>query len=313
MGTPEFAEISLRRLLEFTEKYEITMVVTQPDKPQGRKKLVLPLPVKALAQENNLRIFQPKSLKSDKVFDILKNENPDFIVVVAYGKILPKKILDLPKIAAINVHASLLPKYRGAAPIQWSFIRGEKIFGVTTMFMEERLDAGNIIFQRELLVNNDENFLDIYPKLGKIGSDLLVETLDYLSADQESVQKIGIKQDDSEATFAPMLEKSVGKINWGDDARKIHNLVRGCCSWPVAYTFLDGKLLKIYKSKISKVDSDGSQTKLVCGAILSDNPLQVQCGNGTILEVVELQLEGKRKMMASEFCRGNNLKNKILA
>lgn len=310
MGTPEFAEFSLSKILEFQDEYEVKLVLTQQDKPQGRKRLVLPSPVKFLAEKNNIEVFQPKSLKSDDVYEKLKLINPDFIVVVAYGKILPKRILDLPELGAINVHGSILPRYRGAAPIQWSFIRGEEKFGVTTMFMDEGVDTGNIILKREIFVNDDENFEDVYPKLGKIGADLLVETLNALSKKSNSTAEIGIVQDNSQATFAPMLEKKTGKIDWNREAREIHNLVRGCCVWPVAYTFLDDRQIKIYKTKVFKqlgIKNFNEKN----GAVIGIHPLTVRCGNSTVLQILELQIEGKRRMSSDDFCRGNNVMGKV--
>ena len=298
MGTPEFALPSLEKLIE--EKYDICAVFTKPDKPQGRKRIITPPPVKVFAQEHGLQVFQPEKLKIRETYDLIKNLNPDAIVVVAYGKILPKNIIDMPKYGCINVHGSLLPRYRGAAPIQWSIINGDKVTGISTMFMDEGLDTGDILLQSKVSINGDETSEELKKRLSVIGADLLIKTLKEL----ENGTLERIKQDDSQATLSPPLDKITGDIDWQKTAQEIHNLVRGSNPWPIAHTLLRGKNFKIYKTRISTYRS------YYPGKVISTDPLIVGCGNNTSLELLEVQIEGKKRMTASDFSRGYRLTNK---
>lgn len=298
MGTPEFALPSLEKLIE--ENYDICAVFTKPDKPQGRKRIITPPPVKVFAQEHGLQVFQPEKLKIRETYDLIKNLNPDAIVVVAYGKILPKNIIDMPKYGCINVHGSLLPRYRGAAPIQWSIINGDKVTGISTMFMDERLDTGDILLQSKVSINGDETSEELKKRLSVIGADLLIKTLKEL----ENGTLERIKQDDSQATLSPPLDKITGDIDWQKTAQEIHNLVRGSNPWPIAHTLLRGKNFKIYKTRISTYRS------YYPGKVISTDPLIVGCGNNTSLELLEVQIEGKKRMTASDFSRGYRLTNK---
>ncbi len=298
MGTPEFALPSLEKLIE--EKYDICAVFTKPDKPQGRKRIITPPPVKVFAQEHGLQVFQPEKLKIRETYDLIKSLNPDAIVVVAYGKILPKNIIDMPKYGCINVHGSLLPRYRGAAPIQWSIINGDKVTGISTMFMDEGLDTGDILLQSKVSINGDETSEELKKRLSVIGADLLIKTLKEL----ENGTLERIKQDDSQATLSPPLDKITGDIDWQKTAQEIHNLVRGSNPWPIAHTLLRGKNFKIYKSRISTYRS------YYPGKVISTDPLIVGCGNNTSLELLEVQIEGKKRMTASDFSRGYRLTNK---
>ena len=298
MGTPEFALPSLEKLIE--EKYDICAVFTKPDKPQGRKRIITPPPVKVFAQEHGLQVFQPEKLKIRETYDLIKNLNPDAIVVVAYGKILPKNIIDMPKYGCINVHGSLLPRYRGAAPIQWSIINGDKVTGISTMFMDEGLDTGDILLQSKVSINGDETSEELKKRLSVIGADLLIKTLKEL----ENGTLERIKQDDSQATLSPPLDKITGDIDWQKTAQEIHNLVRGSNPWPIAHTLLRGKNFKIYKSRISTYRS------YYPGKVISTDPLIVGCGNNTSLELLEVQIDGKKRMTASDFSRGYRLTNK---
>ena len=298
MGTPEFALPSLEKLIE--ENYDICAVFTKPDKPQGRKRIITPPPVKVFAQEHGLQVFQPEKLKIRETYDLIKNLNPDAIVVVAYGKILPKNIIDMPKYGCINVHGSLLPRYRGAAPIQWSIINGDKVTGISTMFMDEGLDTGDILLQSKVSINGDETSEELKKRLSVIGADLLIKTLKEL----ENGTLERIKQDDSQATLSPPLDKITGDIDWQKTAQEIHNLVRGSNPWPIAHTLLRGKNFKIYKSRISTYRS------YYPGKVISTDPLIVGCGNNTSLELLEVQIDGKKRMTASDFSRGYRLTNK---
>ena len=296
MGTPSFAVPCLERLLKSED--EVVAVFTQPDKKVGRKQTLTPPPVKELAQNGGIPVYQPTSLRSDEAVERVASLRPDLIVVVAYGKILPKAILELPPLGCVNVHGSLLPKYRGAAPIQWSVINGEAVTGVTTMYMDEGLDTGDMILKAETPVGRDETSGELFERLSVMGADLLVETIEKI--------KLGCapreKQNDSEATYAPMLDKSLSNINWGESAEKIHNLVRGLNPWPVAATTLEGKTLKIYKTCLFE-PREWTQP----GQIISVNPFVVGCGGGTALEILEVQMESKKRMSAEDFCRGCKL------
>ena len=299
MGTPEFAVPSLEYLIN--AGHEICGVFTKPDKPQGRKMVLTPPAVKLCAQNHKIKVFQPEKLKNSQTFDLIKELSPELIVVVAYGKILPKNIIDFPKYGCINVHGSLLPKYRGAAPIQWSIINGEKVTGITTMFMDEGLDTGDILLQSKVFINDDDTSENLYTKLSTVGAELIVKTVNEL----ESGNLTRIKQKDSDATFAPPLEKTNSIIDWSKPAQEIHNLIRGLNPWPIANTTLKNQLFKIYKSKISSKRSEKP------GQVISDNPLIIACGENTSLELLEVQIAGKKRMTAGDFSRGYRLSNTI--
>lgn len=300
MGTPEFAVPSLKILIQ--NNYEICGVFTKPDKPQGRKQEIVPTPIKLCAQENLIPVFQPEKLKTQETFDLVQKLNPDLIIVVAYGKILPKNIIDFPKYGCINVHGSLLPKYRGAAPIQWSIINGDQVTGISTMFMDEGLDTGDILLQSKVSINSEENSEELKQKMSVIGADLLIKTIKEL----ENNNLTRIKQDDSQATLSPPLDKITGDINWNRPSNEIHNLVRGSNPWPIAHTTLKGKLFKIYKTKIS------TKYSVSPGKIISTNPFIVGCGGNTSIELLEVQIEGKKRMPAVEFARGYRLSDQII-
>lgn len=299
MGTPEFAIPSLEMLL--SEGYDVCAVFTKPDKPQGRKRIVTPPPVKVFAEEHNIKVFQPEKLKTEETAKIFEELNPNLIIVVAYGKILPANIINLPKYGCINVHGSLLPKYRGAAPIQWSIINGDATAGITTMFMDEGLDTGDILLQDKIFINGDETSGELKERLSVIGGQLLIKTIKEL----EQGNLTRIKQNDEEATLSPPLDKITGDIDWNKNAQEIHNLVRGANPWPIAHTLLRGKNFKIYKSRISNKYSSTP------GRIISTNPLIVGCGENTSLELLEVQIEGKKRMTAENFSRGYHLNDKI--
>ena len=303
MGTPDFAVPTFKKIIE--SGYCILGVFTQPDKPVGRNqsKLIFS-PVKSYAVKNNIEVYQPNTLKNEEVIDTIKKLKPDIIVVVAYGKILLKEILDIPKYGCINVHGSLLPKYRGAAPIQWSIINGEKTTGVTTMFMDEGLDTGDILLKKEVEILEDDTSESLFKKMSFIGADLLVETIKLL----EKGVLNRTKQDEVLASHTRIIKKIDGKIDWHKPSREIYNLIRGMNPWPVAYTYIkQSKLLKIYKAKMSDMPSD------IPGKVLNVVPLVIGCGEGTSIELLEVQLEGKKRIKSEEFIRGYRIsKNDLL-
>ncbi len=290
MGTPEFAVPCLQKILD--AGYPVTGVFTQPDKPKGRGYKLVPPPVKALALEKGLPVFQPTTLKSDEVFETLKGCNPDLIVVVAYGKILPKRVLELPQYGCINVHASLLPKYRGAGPIQWAVLNGETETGVTTMYMAEGLDTGDMLEQTRTPIGENETADELYTRLSHIGADTLLTTLRKLENDS----LLRTPQDDALSCYAPMLDKSLCPIDFTKDAREIHNQIRGLSSWPAATTTYKGKRLKVYESRL--VNLSGTP-----GTVLDPKKFIVACGKGAV-QLTSVQYEGGKRMPADAFLRG---------
>lgn len=295
MGTPSFAVPCLEALIE--AKHEVVGVFTQPDKPVGRKRIITPPEVKLKASENNISVFQPEKLRDESVYELIKQLDPELIAVVAYGKILPKQILDYPKYGCINVHGSLLPKLRGAAPIQWSVINGDKYAGVTTMRMDEGLDTGDMILQKKVEIYPDETSGELYDRLSLLGAQALIETVGLL----EEGKAVFEKQDDSLSTYAPLLDKEMSVIDWNDSCQSIYNKIRGLSPWPVAHTIFEGKKLKILKAKPVS-DMSGKPGEI----IESRKKLVVSCGDGAI-EILNLQLEGKKAMDSSAFLAGNKI------
>jgi methionyl-tRNA formyltransferase len=278
-------------------KHKVVGVFTQSDKKRGRSQEICFSEVKKCALKNGIDIFQPKTLKDGNALKVLEIYKPDLIVVVAYGKILPKEVLNFPKFGCINIHGSLLPQYRGAAPIQWSVINGETVTGVTSMYMDEGLDTGDIILTRETEILKNETSGELFDRLKTISKDLLLETINLI----ENGSAKRIKQDESQMSLAPMLSKEISKIDFRKSADEVHNLIRGLNPWPVAMTKLCGKNLKIYSSLRSDINSK------IPGEIISLNPLVIACGKGSI-EVKEVQLEGKKRMKACDFVLGSKLK-----
>lgn len=300
MGTPEFAVPTLTALIE--SKQQVIGVVTQPDKARGRGKAVTFSPVKQKAVENQIPVYQPVKARNPEFIETLKRLDPDVIVVVAFGQILPKEILDIPHYGCINVHASLLPKYRGAAPIAWAVLNGEEKSGVTTMHMAQGLDTGDMIFQKEVLLDPEETTGSLQIKLSQVGAELLLQTLNAL----EEGTAPRIPQDDAQAgQYAKMLKKEMGDIDFTVSAQQIERLVRGLNPWPSAYTCLNGKTLKIWKAHALDQEDPG-----VPGEILhvGKNSFFIKTGRGT-LEVLELQLQGKKRMDTGAFLRGYPLKS----
>lgn len=298
MGTPDFSVPCLNALIE--NGHEVVLVVTQADKPKGRGHKLTPPPVKECAVKHGIPVYQPASMKSDEVFEVLKEANADIFIVVAYGKILPGRILNLPPYGCVNVHASLLPKYRGAAPIQWSIINGETKTGVTTMQMDEGLDTGDMLMKIEVPIAPDETGETLHDKLSLAGKDVLIKTLTALQAGTLQPQK----QNDAESCYASMIDKQLAKIDFSKSADEICCLIRAMNSYPYAQTFYEGKLLKIVKATpVKLIDITAKNGTIVS---VKDGGFTVKCGNNAIF-VTEIQMEGKRKMPVSEYVKGNTI------
>ena len=295
MGTPDFAVQPLKALIE--KGHEIALVVTKEDKPKGRGYGMSFTPVKEEALANEIEVFQPTTLNTEEVYEKLKSIDAELYVVVAYGKILPQKILDLPRLGCINIHASLLPSYRGAAPIQWAIIDGCKKTGITTMLMDSGLDTGDILKKYEINIEDDETGGSLFEKLALLGAKAIVDTIENLD------NIVPVKQKDTDTKYASVLQKSMGNIDFSKDRDYIERLVRGLSPWPGAYSSLRGKNIKLLK--VSKVDvANIKYKKEDYGRLISTkNNLYVVCKGG-LLEILNLQLAGKKAMQSSEFLRG---------
>lgn len=293
MGTPEFAVPCLARLI--ADGYEIAGVFTQPDKPKGRGHKLAPPPVKELALQHNLPVYQPEKLRDGRALEIFRSLKPDLAVVVAYGRILPKELLEVPPFGCINVHGSLLPKYRGAAPIQWSVLNGDPSGGITTMYMAEGLDSGDMILQEETPIGENETSGELYERLSQMGASLLLETVKRVLAGNAP----RIPQEESQATLAPMLEKSMGQLDFSKPAFAVHKWICGMNPWPAAFTLLDGMSVKVYRSRI--VQGEGEP-----GTILPGKGLTIACGQGAV-ELLEIQAQGGKRMAAADYLRGHPL------
>ncbi len=296
MGTPEFAVPCLQKLIDCG--HEVSGVFTQPDKPQGRKMILTPPPVKVLAVENGIKVYQPTKMRDGTALEMLKEANPELVIVVAYGKILPKEILEYPKYGCINIHASLLPKLRGAAPIQWSVINGFEKTGVTSMQMDEGLDTGDMLIKGEIEIGENETAGELHDRLSVLGAEILEKTIISLEKNELSPEK----QNHSEFTYAPMLSKELSPIDWTMTAQQVHNKIRGLSPWPSANAKLNGKTVKIHKSVLSELKG-----KIAGEIIKADKNLVVTCGDGNCIEILNLQAEGKKAMSAADFLRGNQL------
>ncbi len=314
MGTPQFAIPSLHRILE--SKHTVAAVVTAPDKERGRGKQVSSAPVKEFALKNNLEVLSPLTLKDEKFVRYLKELDPDLFVVVAF-RILPKEVYTIPKKGTFNLHGSLLPKYRGAAPIQWAIINGEKETGVTTFFLEDKVDTGNIILQEKIAINDEDDFGSLHDKMMMIGADVVLRTIELIDAGNV----FQTKQDDALASTAPKITKEVCQINWNKSAEEIHNLVRGLSPHPAAFFIYEGKNYKIFKTKV--IDNCELQIENLmnyqCSISHSQVPVKfyqtqkeiyVETSKG-ILQILELQPEGRKRMTAEEFLRGYSFKTEL--
>ena len=294
MGTPDFAVPSLQMLID--SRHEVVGVLTQPDKPQGRRQILTPPPVKALALAHDLPVHQPETLKNGAIQSILDETRPDLIIVVAYGKILPEYVLHYPRLGCVNVHGSLLPRWRGAAPIQWSVIAGDKYAGVTTMKMAKGLDTGNILLTAQTEIGARETAGELFDRLSVLGAQLLEKTVGQL----EIADSDGVPQDEAQACYASMLDKEMAVIDWTRAARELDCLIRGLNPWPVALTSLEGARMKVYAAQPEQgVGAPGEV--LVADA---KNGLLVACGTGA-LRITELQMVGGKRMNACDYLRGH--------
>ena len=296
MGTPDFSVPVLSRIID--EGYDVIAVVTQPDRPVGRKRVLTPPPVKAEAIRRGIPVYQPEKIREKEELDKILALNPDLVVTAAFGQILPNELLEAPKYGCINVHASLLPELRGGAPIHYSILQGKAKTGITIMYMAEKLDAGDILTQKEVIIEEEDNVGTLHDKLSKTGSDLLAETLPKLLRGELSP----IKQEEDKATFAPNIKRSDEKIDWFKNGETIYNHVRGLNPWPVAYTLLNGAVLKVWQAKKKAVHHKDA----VPGTIIEtgDDGITVATGNDTSILITELQPAGKKKMAAKDYLRG---------
>lgn len=299
MGTPDFSVPVLQALIDSSE-HTVTAVFTQPDKARGRSGKLVFTPVKEVAVANNIPVYTPQRIKDEDVVAQLKEIDCDVMVVVAFGQILSKEILEIPKYGCINVHASLLPRWRGAAPIQWSILEGDKKTGITTMQMDEGLDTGDMLLNREVEIASDETGESLHDKLAALGGELLLQTLKMA----ESNELTPITQRDEDSCYAKMLTKELGHLDMNEDAIKLERYIRGLNSWPSAYTGFDGKILKIWRAEVLETD-----TKEAPGTVveIQKDSFTVQTGKGC-LRLLEVQLEGKKRMDAGSFLRGVTVK-----
>lgn len=295
MGTPDFAVPVLQKIIE--NKYEVVLVVTQPDRPKGRKKIITPPPVKEEALKHGIKVFQPEKLKDE--FQPLADARPDLIITAAYGQILPKEVLNIAPFGAINVHASLLPELRGGAPIHYSIMQGKKKTGVTIMYMAEKLDAGDILTQVEVEVRDKDHVGTLHDKLSSAGSDLLIETLPDVFADKITPKK----QDEASATFASNIKREQEKIDWNRPAAEIYNQIRGLHPWPVAFTTYEGKVMKIWwGEEVSETKSTSPSGEIIAK---DSESFTVQCGEQTSLKIKEIQPAGKKRMQVKDYLQAS--------
>lgn len=294
LGTPEFAVPTLEAIV--SAGHEVAAVYTQPDRPKGRGHALAPPPVKAAATRLSLAVRQPEKIRRPEVVEELRATGADAMVVVGYGQIIPQSIIDLPRLGIINVHASLLPKYRGAAPIQWAVANGATITGVTTMLINAGLDTGDLLLKQETTIGAEETSLDLGPRLAAMGAELLVETLNEL--ERGSIRPV--PQNNDEATYAPILKREDGLLDWNLPAGVVFNRARGFLPWPGAWTTLGGTRFSIWRCRLPGVESPGAPGLLFS----SQKRLFVCCGGGSVLELLEVQLEGKKRMPVADFLNG---------
>lgn len=298
MGTPDFAIPALRSLI--ASEHEVAAVFTQPDKPKGRGMKLTPPPVKELAAENNIEVFQPQSLKkdADEYIAKIREISPDVIVVAAYGKLLPKEVLEIPRYGCVNVHGSLLPRYRGAAPIQHAVLNGDKKTGITTMLMAEGLDTGDILLKSETEIGENETAEELFDRLSVLGADLLIDTLRELERDNITP----VKQDDENASYASMLTKDMCELDFSRSAFEVHKKICGLSSWPCASTKLMGRRIKVYRSQIVDIDTHNLEN----GSVIDEKNFIVACKDKAV-KLVTVQLEGSKKISAEDFLRGRKI------
>jgi methionyl-tRNA formyltransferase len=302
-GTPEFAVPSLRALLANPE-FAVEAVVTQPDRPRGRGQRISPSPVKEVAAQAGVRNYQPASMKSDEARDFIAEIKPDAVVIIAYGQIIPRRLLDIPRLGWMNLHGSLLPKYRGAAPIAWAIINGEPKTGLTTMRLDPGLDTGPILMQREIEIGSDETAPELAKRMAELGAPLVADSLIKLNRGEI----VPIPQDSTQASFAPILTKEHGRIDWSLTSGEIHNRIRGLAPWPGAYSTFRGRLCHIWgRPSTSAAAGDAAGTPEPGGLVVSNAVIEVVCGKGTRLQLEAVQLEGRKRISAREFVNGARL------
>lgn len=293
MGTPDFAVPALKSLA--SSEHEVCAVFTQPDKPRGRKQILTPPDVKICAQSLDIPVYQPDSIKNSDALEVINSYNPDVIVVAAYGKLLPKAVLDAPKFGCVNIHGSLLPKYRGAAPIQQSVLNGDKVTGITTMLMDIGMDTGDILLKKETKIGENETSGELFDRLALLGGELILKTLSALEKGEITPQK----QDEGLATHTSKIDKSLCPLDFSKSAFEVHNKVRGLNPWPVATAKICGKNVKIFSTRLCS-----NSGKI--GEVISINPFVVGCGENSV-EILELQPEGKKRMTADAFLAGHRI------
>lgn len=299
MGTPAFSVPILRMVHE--EGYEVLAVVTQPDRPVGRKRVLTPPPVKDEAIRLGLHVIQPEKLRDSSELDEILSLNPDIIITAAFGQILPKKLLDAPRLGCINVHASLLPKYRGGAPIHQAILDGEEKTGVTIMYMAEKLDAGDIISQREIAIEETDDTGSMFDKLSILGRDLLKDTLPLIVEGKNE----RLTQDETKVTFAHNISREQERIDWSKDARTVFNQVRGLSPWPTAYTTFQGDNVKVWAAKMGLTSTNAEPGEVIK---INKDSFEVAAGDGKSIAILELQPAGKKRMTAEEYLRGTGSK-----
>lgn len=303
MGTPDFAVPVLEALIK---NHEVVAVVSQPDKPKGRGKKLQPTPVKAVAEANNIPVYQPERIKNDEFVDFLEKIEADIYVVVAYGQLLSQRILDIPKYGCVNVHGSLLPKYRGAAPIQWSIIDGEEKTGVTIMYMVKKCDAGDMILKKEIEIDSEDTYETLHDKMAPVGAEALIEALDSIEKGQAKAEK----QDDSLSCYASMITRDMGIIDWSKSSKEIKNKIRGFNPVPAAYTNYGEDILKIFNVDILEGYDNGEIGEIL--AVDKKKGFVVKTGNGAVM-VTEIQAKGGKRMNCADYMRGHEVEvGKIL-
>lgn len=296
MGTPDIAAVSLKKLI--SEKFDVVGVVSQPDKPKGRGHKLMPTAVKLAAEENGIEVYQPETLKNGELKPVLEKLQPEVIAVVAYGKILPEYILKFPKYGCINMHASLLPKLRGAAPIQWAVINGDEKTGVTTMLMEEGLDTGDMLLKKETDIGLYETSEELFERIAVIGAETLAETLN-------NIENIApVPQNHEDFTYAPMITKEMGNIKWDESAERISKLICGMNSWPLAYTYYKGEMMKVISARIGEAEEKGEAGEIL--AYEKGKGLKIQCKKST-LYITRIQFAGGKKLDVDEYLKGHTI------
>lgn len=303
MGTPEFAVYALQSILD--AGHDVLAVFTQPDKAKGRSKALVPTPVKEEALKHGIPVYQPEKIREEENVKLIKKLAPEAIVVAAYGQILSEQILEIPQYGCINIHASLLPKYRGAAPIEWAIINGEEKTGVTTMYMEKGLDTGDMIDKTEVVIDKTDTGATLHDKLARAGAELILTTLEAL----KKGTAVRTKQNDAESCYASMLKKEMGNIDFTKSASEIERLIRGLIPWPCAYTVIDGKNVKLYRADVKEMDVSSYQSGEIIE--ITKKTFTIACGQNTLV-IRSLQPEGKKQMDTAAYLNGNKLETGML-